>query len=225
MRKLFVSFTVVLSTLSVFCAASRAVEPKRENIEWANIWVVDADKTDLPRVLMIGDSITMGYFDGVENRLRGKAACARLSTSKCICDPAFLPEVELLLKNYSFAVIHFNNGLHGYGYDNKQYAGAFAGLLKTFKKYAPQAKLIWASSTPERDPGDLSKFRETNKIVTERNALAARFMQEHTIPLNDLYALAVEHPEFYGGDGIHFNEKGRDAQAEQVAEIILRNLP
>ncbi|MHB8974904.1 MAG: hypothetical protein ACYC4N_31125, partial [Pirellulaceae bacterium] len=41
-------------------------EPIRERIEWADIWVTDADKNDLPRVLLIGDSITRGYFDGVE---------------------------------------------------------------------------------------------------------------------------------------------------------------
>ncbi len=225
MYKLSISLAVVVSIFSALSSATRAVEPKRENIEWANIWVVDADKTDLPRVLMIGDSITMGYFDGVANSLQGKASCARLATSKCICDPAFLPEVEMLLKNYSFAVIHFNNGLHGFDYDNKQYADAFNDLLKTFKKHAPQAKLIWASSTPERDPRDLSKFSETNRIVTERNSLADRFMKENQIPVDDLYGLVADHPEFQGGDGVHFNEKGRDAQAKQVYETILRQLP
>ena len=37
-----------------------ADEPIRERTEWADIWVTDADKDDLPRVLVIGDSITRG---------------------------------------------------------------------------------------------------------------------------------------------------------------------
>lgn len=71
-------------------------EPIRKRIEWADIWVTDTDKSDLPRVPLIGDSITRGYFDGVERQLAGKAYCARLTTSKCVADPSFLDEVPLL---------------------------------------------------------------------------------------------------------------------------------
>ena len=225
MCKLLIPILVSFLILTNFSATARAIEPKRERIEWANIWVTDAEKTAVPRVLMIGDSITMGYFGGVENHLQGKAACARLATSKCICDPAFLPEVKLLLNNYSFAVIHFNNGLHGYGYSNKQYADAFAGLLKTFKTYAPQAKLVWANITPTRKPGDLEQFKKTNGRVNERNLLVKRIMKTHNIPINNLNKIGAEHPEFYGSDGTHFNAKGKAAQAKQVAEMILRQLP
>jgi hypothetical protein len=54
-----------------------AQEPIRERIEWTDIWVTDADKDDLPRVLLIGDSITRGYFGEVEKQLAGTAYCAR----------------------------------------------------------------------------------------------------------------------------------------------------
>jgi hypothetical protein len=59
-------------------------------------------------VLLIGDSITRGYFGEVEKHLTGKAHCARLTTSKCVSDPSFLDEVQLFLKQYRFAVVHFN---------------------------------------------------------------------------------------------------------------------
>jgi len=91
-----------------------AEKPIRERIEWADIWVTDANKDDLPRVLLIGDSITRGYFGEVEKHLAGKAYFARLTTSKCVADPSFADEIQLLLKHYTFAVIHFNNGLHGW---------------------------------------------------------------------------------------------------------------
>ncbi|MBN2295781.1 MAG: SGNH/GDSL hydrolase family protein [Pirellulales bacterium] len=222
---MLIAVLMFLLIFAVFSTDSTAIEPKRERIEWADIWVVDAHKTDLPRVLMIGDSITRGYYDVVDGHLKGKAACARLATSKCICDPAFLPEVKLLLDNYKFAVIHFNNGLHGYGYTNKQYAEAFDDLLKTFKECAPQAKLIWANSTPTRKRGDLQQFRESNKLVDERNLLAKRFMEKHDIPINGLNKIGVEHPEFYSSDGTHYNAKGKAEQGKQVAEMILRYLP
>ncbi|MEA1950600.1 MAG: SGNH/GDSL hydrolase family protein [Planctomycetota bacterium] len=224
MHKLLIVVLVSILIAANFSATARAVEPKRERIEWADIWVVNADKTDIPRVLMVGDSITKGYYDGVDRHLRGKAACARLATSKCICDPAFLPEVKLLLDNYKFAVIHFNNGLHGYDYSNKQYADAFAGLLKTFKKCAPKAKLIWANSTPTRKSSNLKEFNEGNNRVNERNLLAKRIMEKHNIPINDLNKIGAEHPEFYSSDGTHYNAKGKAAQAKQVADMIMKQL-
>lgn len=63
---------IVLSLLAV-CRCLPADEPISERIEWIDIWVTDADKDDLPRVLLVGDSITRGYFGAVEKHLEGKA--------------------------------------------------------------------------------------------------------------------------------------------------------
>ncbi|NLX96111.1 MAG: SGNH/GDSL hydrolase family protein [Rhodopirellula sp.] len=147
-----------------------AEEPIRERIEWADIWVTDADKDDLPRVLLIGDSITRGYFGEVEKALAGKAYFARLTTSKCVSDPFFPDEVQLLLKQYRFAVIHFNNGLHGWGYTEEQYRDGLVRLLETFEKHAAGAKLIWATTTPVREASNLSDsndFRHPNTLYAQ----------------------------------------------------------
>ena len=64
-------------------------------------------------MLLIGDSITRGYFSEVEKRLLGKAYCARLTTSKCVSDPSFLDEVQLLLKQYLFPILPWDV-LHGW---------------------------------------------------------------------------------------------------------------
>ena len=90
MKRLIVALIPLLSISQLLPAD----EPIRERIEWADIWVTDADKDDLPRVLLIGDSITRGYFGEVEKRLAGKAYCARLTTSKCVSDPWFPDEVR-----------------------------------------------------------------------------------------------------------------------------------
>ena len=55
-------FYVALIPILAIAQLTHAGEPIRERIEWADIWVTDADKDDLPRVLLIGDSITRGYF-------------------------------------------------------------------------------------------------------------------------------------------------------------------
>lgn len=102
-------------------------------------------------MLLIGDSITKGYFGEVEKRLAGKACCARLTTSKCVSDPFFPDEVQLLLKQYKFATIHVNSGLHGWGYTEEQYRDGLLRLMNTFQKRAGDAKIIWATTTPVRE--------------------------------------------------------------------------
>ena len=202
-----------------------ADEPVRERIEWADIWVTDANKDDLPRVLLIGDSITRGYFGEVEKHLAGKAYCARLTTSKCVSDPSFIDEVQLLLKHYRFAVIHFNNGLHGWGYTEDQYRDGLLKTLVAVKERAGDAKFIWATTTPVREKSDLQKFGERTERVKVRNLIAAEIMKQHGIPTNDLYGLVEEHSDWHSGDGVHFNGHGKEAQAKQVAENVMKCLP
>jgi hypothetical protein len=217
------AFTALIAILAITQLLS-AQELIRERIEWADIWVTDADKDDLPRVLLIGDSITRGYFAEVEKHLTGKAYCARLTTSKCVSDPWFPDEVQLLLKQYRFAVIHFNNGLHGWGYTEQQYKDGLLRLMETFEKHAPDARLIWATTTPVRESGDLSKVAERTQRVRVRNQIAAAIMDERGIPTNDLYGLVEGHEDYFSSDGVHFNGKGKEAQGPAVVELVLKCL-
>src|SRR5450432_1653745 len=86
----------------------------RESIEWCDTWISHANETNLPRVLLIGDSITRAYYPEVEKKLAGKAYVGRLSSSAFISDPILQRQMELVLSEYKFDVIHFNNGMHGW---------------------------------------------------------------------------------------------------------------
>ncbi len=197
-----------------------------ERIEWSDIWVVNANKDDLPRVLLVGDSIARGYFGVVEEALDGKANCARYATSKFMGDRFYLAELEILLNTYKFDVIHINNGLHGFGYTEEQYKESFPELLETLRKHANGATLIWATTTPVRKSEALSQFDgQRTERVKERNRIAIAFMSKHGILVNNLYGLVEQHPEFYGNDGTHFNNEGMAAQGKQVADIVLQYLP
>ena len=85
--------------------------PVRESIEWLDVWMPNTNDTGLPRVLLIGNSITRGYYPEVQKRLSGKAYVARLATSKSIGDPGLLKEIKLVLAYHAFDIVHFNNGL------------------------------------------------------------------------------------------------------------------
>ncbi len=202
---------------------SNTTEPVRERIEWCDIWITNADSNDLPRVLLIGDSITRGYFGGVEQALEGKANCARLTTSRCICDPVFFDELKMVLAQYSFDVIHFNNGLHGWGYTEAQYRKAFPEFLEALQRGNPKARLIWATTTPVRR-SDTEHLDEQTDRVRERNKIALEFIRPMGLAVDDLFALTVDHADYFGSDGVHFNNQGREAQVKQVAGAIAEQL-
>jgi len=213
-----------LGIVTTFTAAAPQRVVPREASEWCNIWVSHADKSDLPRVLMIGDSISVGYFGDVEKQLAGKAYAARLSTSRCVGDPVLLAEVALVLGGASFDVIHINNGIHGVGLVSEtEYAEFLPHFIEHIRRLAPRAKLVWASSTPWRVKGTPDKFDPKNENVLARNRIAADVVAAQGIPINDLYSLGAEHPEYFA-DAVHYNADGKAALGALVAKAIARLL-
>jgi len=206
-------FCILLSLLAV-CQLLSADEPVRERIEWVEIGVTDADKDDLPRVLFVGDSITIGYFGGVEKQLAGKAYCARLTTSKCVSDPTFNDDLLLLLKQYKFSAIHFNNGLHGWGYTEDQYRDGLLRTVAAVKQHSGDAKFIWATTTPMRESSNLQRFSEKTERVKLRNKLASEIMNPNGASTDDLFELVKDHADWQSTDGVHFNANGNEGLAK-----------
>jgi GDSL-like Lipase/Acylhydrolase family len=213
------------SNLSV--AQPNAARPARESIEWCDIWVSHATETNLPRVLLIGDSIARDYYPEVEKGLAGKAFAARLTTSRFVADPVLLKEVELVLDGTKFDVIHFNNGMHGWQHSEEEYRKAFPELIKTIRAHAPEARLIWATTTPLRNGKDINydtKAEYSDDRIAARNALAAEVVAVLEIPKVDLNAAVRGHPEFQR-DNVHFNGQGTQILAAQVRAAVEKLLP
>lgn len=212
-----------------FALAGRAFEyppSANESIEWCDIWISHANETNLPRVLLIGDSITRAYYPAVEKRLAGKASVGRLSSSGFISDPALLEQIKMVLTQYKFKVIHFNNGMHGWQHSEKEYEQSFPQYLKVIEKYAPNAKLIWANTTPLKVsplPSADSVMQATDGRIAKRNEIAAKFMRSNGIPIEDLNSPMQGHPEYHV-DNIHFNDEGISIQADIIAVDIQKSL-
>jgi hypothetical protein len=228
MKKLLftVSFAASLA-VNAAAAGPNSAPPSREAIEWCDIWISHANETNLPRVLLIGDSIVRDYYSEVEKHLAGKAFVARLSTSRFISDPVLLKEIELLLGGTKFDVIHFNNGMHGWQHTEAEYRKAFPKLIKTIRSHAPKARLIWATTTPLRDgkgvTGD-TQAEYSDERIAARNGIAAEFVTAQHIPTDDLNAAMQGHPEYHS-DNVHFNGQGIQIQAAQVSTEVAKFLP
>jgi hypothetical protein len=221
--KFIAFFLTILSVLISFenVKADDYPASARESIEWCDIWISHANETNLPRVLLIGDSITRAYYPDVETRLAGKAYVGRLASSAFLSDPVLLDQIKMVLREYKFDVIHFNNGMHGWQHSEKEYGDTLPEYLKTIRKYAPNAKLIWANTTPLKvSPASPGNFTfATDDRIAQRNVIAAEFMQAQGIPVEDLNTPMRGHPEYHT-DNVHFNEQGISIQADLVAADI-----
>ena len=210
--------------LNIGVFPSQGAEPDsprivRESIEWLDVWVPGNNTKDLPKVLLIGDSITRGYYGAVESQLKGQAIVCRLATSKSLGDPGLIAEVKLVLSQANFAVIHFNNGMHGWGYTEAEYAKALPEMLRTLREGAPKAKIVLATTTPVRnDKGDL--IAEKTDRVRVRNKSVADLATAEKIPVDDLFAAVIEKPELFSKDGVHLNGKGSETLGIQAATSI-----
>ena len=83
-------------------AAKRKPDPALQQIE---------DDPKLPRVLLVGDSISMGYTLPVRALLTGKANVHRPPTN-CSSTASGLKNLDAWLGPGKWDVIHFNFGLH-----------------------------------------------------------------------------------------------------------------
>ena len=191
----------------------------REKIEWFDFWVEEADVKDskLPRVLLIGDSISRQYRGGVSKRLKGKAMVANAAGSRCVGDPAHEAETKYVLSLYDWDVIHFNNGHHGAALEDDKYGPALKKWIELIRKLQPKAKLIWATTTHTTD--------KWNERAQKRNAAAAEVLKAYPeIAIDDLNKLSSENPDLISADHIHFTPAGCDRLADAVAASIEKEL-
>jgi lysophospholipase L1-like esterase len=230
MKPLLLLPVILLST----CVSSRLLaeaqpdgsEGKRlEAIEWCDIWQPNQTKSGHPRVLLIGDSITRGYYPEVAKRLEGKALVDRLTTSAFVSDPMLLAEIALVLDNTRYDLIHFNNGMHGFQHSEEEYRKAFPAFVETIRKHAPAAKLICATTTPLKEhlPAKPGKTVPTDERIAARNAIAVEIVKPQGIAVDDLYTPMLGHPELHA-DNVHFNPSGTALQGAQVASEIEKSL-
>ena len=217
----FVIFSLLLfDGPSLVCAQSQTSIP--EEIEWT--WEVRPQVADpkLPNVLLLGDSITRNYFPKVTKDLGGVANVYLMASSTSVGDPHLPHQIAefATMQGVSFAVIHFNNGLHGWGYTEAQFKSGFPIFLQAIRALPGRGKLIWATITPVKPEASNGA---SNPRIDARNAIARSVIEAENIPIDDQYALMAEHPDLYK-DAFHFNKAGSEMMGVQAAAIIRRAL-
>jgi len=191
--------------------------------------------TPLPQVLIIGDSISIGYFKPLQERLKGVAVVSH-NQGNAQHTANGLKRLNEWLGETRWDVIHFNHGLHDLKYVDArgkntsvetgkqqipidQYERNLDEIVKRLKKSG--AKLIFATTTPVPD-GTIIRAKGDAVIY---NRAAEKVMKQHGVPINDLYSFALSRlKEIQRDSNVHFNPKGSEQLAEQVAKSILKAL-
>ena len=182
----------------------------------------------LPRVLLMGDSILNGYLAGVTKALEGKAYVDAWVTPTSQGDKSLPRQIAEVAAQGPYDIIHFNLGLHGWQkgrIPDGQFEPLTHAMVQAFKKEAPKAKLIWASTTPvtaQDHPGELDP--EINPVIVEHNAMAAKVMKEEGVPIDNLGALMMPHLDLARGDRFHWKPEGTALLVKQVSDTLLKAL-
>ena len=138
----------------------------KETFEWIQSWCDHADKNDLPRVLLVGDSITRAYREKVGELLRGKYYVDYIATSYAIDQPIYVNLITAFAKDSDYALIYFNHGLHGLHMTDRVYGEGVEKLLADIGK---GKKVVLATSTLVKEKGNARiDYRQTG-IVLRRN--------------------------------------------------------
>ena len=206
-------------------------------------WQFEPDPA-LPNVLILGDSISIGYTLGVRKALAGKANVFRpmsgTQPANCSGTTSGVTQIDQWLGDKKWDVIHFNWGLHDLKHvespgssnasDNpanppqatvEVYAKNLAQIVTRLK--ATGARLVFATTTPVA-PGTSKPAREP-EAPPKYNAAALALMKEHGIRINDLFGFCNPQLEkLQIPKNVHFTQAGSEALAGEVARVLLEEL-
>ena len=187
------------------------------------------DVAGLPRVLIIGDSISMGYTVPVRELLNGKANVHRPATN-CSSTGNGIAHLKEWLGDQKWDVIHFNFGLHDAKLPPEGvrhappdvYEKNLRELMKQMQ--ATGAKLIFATTTPVPNGGIISPTRRFGS-VEQYNAVALKVMKETGVAIDDLNTLITPHlAKLQNPNDVHYSKEGSALLAKQVAAEIEKAL-
>ena len=191
-------------------------------------------KTARKRVLIIGDSISMGYTRPVRAQLKSKAVVLR-PTENCKGTKNGVGKIEewVAMRGGQFDLIHFNFGLHDLKHVHpktransndpnhppqstiEEYETQLQEIVAVLKKTG--ARLIFATTTPV--PKGVKPFRDPAS-PGRYNEVALKIMKQHEIAINDLFEFCKARPELQKPVNVHFKQKGSVELAKVVAAEI-----
>ena len=185
----------------------------------------------MKNVLLLGDSIRVGYDKAVRKTLEGKAN-VYFPEENCRFASYLLRnlhEYQSLIPDGQVDVLHWNAGLWDclrlFGEDPQTpldvYAYYIDRLCIRIKKLFPDAVVIFATSTRVQSEKMDPNFKRYNEDTEAYNAAAVEIVKKYGFQVNDLYAVSAALPEAAHSDAVHYyTPMGTEAFANQVLSYL-----
>ncbi|MBO4363947.1 MAG: SGNH/GDSL hydrolase family protein [Clostridia bacterium] len=194
----------------------------------------------MKRVLLLGDSIRMGYDEYVKELLTGEFEVVYDDADNGRFAAYTLWQANQFFRHCGrFDVVHWNNGYWDMNVEAPmveaihpvpEYVHFLGRILAEIRRNG--AVPVFATSTPilseeaaqavmkEGIPRTFYK----NEWVVEYNKAAVDFMERECVAVNDLYSLCLESPTYYKcPDLLHLTQEGYKRCAEQTAAAIRKS--
>ena len=198
--------------------------------------VANGGESELDTVFMIGDSIRMGYFPYVRQKLEGKLRLIApeencrytqytytcLAEWKNLCpDP---DKVRLVYwNNGHWDIAHWDGAAESLN-SVSQYARMLVRIHHRLRRYFPKAKVIFAATTPNNPDGSVGINPRTNAEVETYNQAARETLAPLGVQFDDLYSLLAACPPEAYADYCHLKPEKFRELGDHVASIILANI-
>ncbi|MEZ6124876.1 MAG: SGNH/GDSL hydrolase family protein [Planctomycetaceae bacterium] len=201
------------------------------------------EASELPAVVLVGDSIRLSYAPVVTKELQGKArvisAAANGGDSSNV-----LKHLNAWVIAAHPAVVHLNCGIHDTKYfrdserfqvSPEQYEANLRTIVEAIRSQTT-AMVIFATTTPILDDRAAATRQKTDYVLTNDavnryNSIARRVMEPLKVPVNDLNtsltrpSAPLQTGELIADDGVHLTQQARELLGRQVAAEILKHLP
>ncbi len=190
----------------------------------------------MKNIYLIGDSIRCGSRNskGYEYFLRQKLAdkanlyspgenCRFAQyTLRGLCD--WVGQVDPA----EMDIVHWNNGLWDVLRLNDDepltpldvYVSMLERVHKKIRLLFPNAKIIFALSTPAIEKNAPKGWMRYNSEIEEYNLAAKHLMEKLGVEVNDLYSVAKDFDESFYADWVHFNDVGANILADKIIERL-----
>lgn len=194
----------------------------------------------MKKVLLLGDSIRMGYAPYVRELLKGKCEVYDDEQDNGRYAAYTLWQANQMFKKYGkFDVVHWNNGYWDMNIEPPmtepfhpidEYVHFLKRIIKEIRKNG--AEIIFATTLPLLEGGMTYDVTGTgaqiaydNDSVLRYNKAAVELMNQENITVNDLYTLMLQDKNYYKcPDKLHLTQEGYQVCAKQTADMILQKL-
>ncbi len=190
----------------------------------------------MKKILLLGDSIRIGYAPFVKEKLIDIAECY-YPDENCRDSYFFFVNLQrwlsLIPDKNKIDIIHFNTGhwdINHWNNDKEplvsisEYKKMMVRIVLAMKRSCSNAKILFSLTTPMNPDESIERTRTTNEIIIY-NCSAVEVMKELDVPVNDLFTTVNDaiNPSMYK-DACHFTEDGYKFIAENVYAYIKRHM-